>query len=274
MSLSGDTWFHRQLQRQANVAQAALLLVDCAKAFGWDLVAFHQDIRQVDLPRSREGEFIGTAMGWRADTVNAWVHFRLARQCPIGLHCAVTQEPFLWDCDATRALWLPGELSPEQQAVLHHYKKDVSGGVTVPVSHAGKTGYVSWCSRKREGLERGYDASLGSIHLISHTFMRQLDRIQGVGRDRDSSKGACRGKGEVVLTPREAQCLTWAAQGKTSEEIAQILHRSTETVEFHLSNVMLKLGARNRAHAVAIACSRGWIAVVESSGIDTTPRLS
>jgi DNA-binding CsgD family transcriptional regulator len=274
MSLSGDTWFHRQLQRQANVAQAALLLVDCAKAFGWDLVAFHEDIRRVDLPRSQAGEFIGTAMGWRAETVNTWVDHRLARQCPIGQHCAVTKEPFLWDCDATRALWCRGRLSPEQQAVLHHYKKDVSGGVTVPVLHAGKTGYVSWCSRKREGLARRYDSSLGSIHLISHTFMRQLDRMQAQGSDRDDSQGACRrGKG-AVLTRREAECLTWAAQGKTSQEIAQVLHRSMETVEFHLSNVMLKLGARNRAHAVAIACSRGWIRGVEPFGIDTTPSLS
>jgi LuxR family transcriptional regulator, quorum-sensing system regulator SdiA len=144
---------------------------------------------------------------------------------------------------------------------------DVSGGVTVPVSHAGKTGYVSWCTRKREGLERGYDASLGSIHLISHTFMRQVDRIQGQGADRDR-------KGEAGLTPREAQCLTWAAHGKTSEEIARVLHRSTETVEFHLCNVMLKLGARNRAHAVAIACSRGWLASVQPSGIDTPSSVS
>jgi DNA-binding CsgD family transcriptional regulator len=81
--------------------------------------------------------------------------------------------------------------------------------------------------------------------------MRQLDRIQ-TGADKR------------VLTVREAECLTWAARGKTSEEIARVLHRSSETVEFHLSNAMLKLGARNRTHAVAIATARGLIAA--SSG--------
>jgi DNA-binding CsgD family transcriptional regulator len=139
-------------------------------------------------------------------------------------------------------------LLPQQRAVLQHYKKDVLGGVTVPVLCAGKPGYVSWCSRNRDRLEQGYDTSLSSIHLISHTFMRQLDRIQG-------ESGAERG----LLTRREAECLDWVARGKTSQEIASVLRRSTETVEFHLSNAMQKLNARSRAHAVAIACLRGLI---------------
>jgi LuxR family transcriptional regulator, quorum-sensing system regulator SdiA len=255
MSISSDSYFHHQLQRKTSVADAALLLADCARAFGWDLAAFHADIEQMELPRARDGEFIGTAMGWSAATVNAWVDHRLGRDCPIGLHCRVATEPFLWDCEATHLEWSRGRLPGEQQAVLHHYNKDVSGGVTVPVAHDGKTGYVSWCTRKRERLERGYDASLGSIHLISHTFIRQLDRIRTRG------KGGRSRPEEVALglTPRETECLTWAARGKTSAEIAQLLNRSMETVEFHLSNTMSKLGARTRTHAVAIACLRGLI---------------
>ncbi len=249
LSISSDIYFHRQLQHKTSVAQAALLLTESAQALGWDLVAFHQDIRQADLPRGRDGEFIGTSMGWRAETVNTWVQSGLAHNCPIGHRCELTPEPFLWDCDVTRAEWCRGRLSVEEHAVLQHYKRDVCGGVTVPVWHAGKTGYVSWCSRKRERLERGYDASLSSIHLLSHTFMRQLDRIQTSGDRR-------------VLTVRETECLTWAARGKTSEEIARVLQRSAETVEFHLANAMLKLGARNRTHAVAIATQRGLLAEV------------
>ncbi len=252
MSISSDIYFHRQLQRKTTVAEAALLLADCARAFGWDLAAFHADIERMELPRTHDGEFIGTVMGWRADTVNTWVDHRLGRDCPIGLHCRVATEPFLWDCEATHVEWCRGRLPVEQRAVLHHYNTDVFGGVTVPVTHDGKTGYVSWCTRKRERLESGYDASLGAIHLISHTFMRQLDRIRSRGKERVCAKA-------FTLTPRETECLTWAARGKTSGEIAQRLNRSMETVEFHLSNAMLKLHARSRAHAVAIACLHGLI---------------
>jgi LuxR family transcriptional regulator, quorum-sensing system regulator CciR len=251
VSISGDVYFHQEIQRQTDVGSAALLLAQCAEALGWNLAAFHVDIHQRNLPRADDGEFIGTAMGWRAQTVRDWVNLGLARDCPIGLHCAQTSEPFLWDCDAGSTAWCGRSLPLEQQAVLQHYGNDVCGGVTVPVRRSGKTGYVSWCSRDRERLQRSYNATLSSVHLISHTFMRQLDCLN----DARERSGARQGP----LTSRELECLTWAARGMTTGEIACLLHRSSETVDFHLSNAMLKLDARNRAHAVAIACIRGMI---------------
>jgi DNA-binding CsgD family transcriptional regulator len=253
MSTSADLYFHTQLQKQTTVMSAALLLAESAEALGWDLAAFHADIHQASLPRAGDGEYVGAAMGWRTRTVSDWVSHGLARSCPVGRYCAETTEPFLWDCETDTIASRRGRLLPEQQAVLQHYRNDISGGVTVPVRRAGKTGYVSWCSREGERLRRGYSATLGSIHLISHTFMRQLDRIGDTDRTEPDAA-------RQVLTPREIECLTWAARGKTTDEIGLILHRSHETVDFHLSNAMLKLAARNRAHAVAIACMRGLIA--------------
>jgi DNA-binding CsgD family transcriptional regulator len=249
MSIAGDVYFHQQMQRQTDVASAALLLAQCAESLGWNLAAFHTDIHQATLPRAGDGEFIGTAMGWQAKTVNEWVKFGLARACPIGLHCADATEPFLWDCELDRTAWQGRALPPEQQAVLNLYHNDVCGGVTVPVRRAGKTGYVSWCTRERGRLQSHYRTTLSSMHLISHTFMRQVDCLIGPGHD--DVKGP--------LTRRELECLTWAARGKTTNEIADVLHRSAQTVEFHLTNAMSKLDARNRAHAVAIACVRGMI---------------
>jgi LuxR family quorum-sensing system transcriptional regulator CciR len=89
------------------------------------------------------------------------------------------------------------------------------------------------------------------VHLISHTFMRQIDCLIAGHEQRPEQQS--------LLTRRELECLTWAARGKTTSEIAEQLHRSAETVEFHLSNAMVKLHARNRAHAVAIACMRAII---------------
>jgi DNA-binding CsgD family transcriptional regulator len=251
MSVSGDLYFHQQLQRQTDVASAALMLAQCADALGWNLAAFHTDIHQATLPRAGDGEFIGTAMGWQAKTVNEWVKLGLARACPIGLHCAAAVEPFLWDCELDGAAWQGRPLQAEQRAVLNLYNNEVCGGVTVPVRRAGKTGYVSWCTRERGRLRSRYQTTLSSVHLISHTFMRQIDCLIDASEQRGDTKG--------LLTRREIECLTWAAHGKTTTEIADLLHRSAETVEFHLSNAMAKLDARNRAHAVAIACLRGMI---------------
>src|SRR5581483_4127805 len=54
----------------------------------------------------------------------------------------------------------------------------------------------------------------------------------------------------VGLNDREVECLTWAARGKTSTEIAQILDLTKRTVDFHIDNARGKLGATTRTEAV------------------------
>ena len=53
------------------------------------------------------------------------------------------------------------------------------------------------------------------------------------------------------LTSREREALTWVAEGKSDWEIAVILGLSETTVRFHVDNARKKLGAVNRAQAVA-----------------------
>lgn len=62
------------------------------------------------------------------------------------------------------------------------------------------------------------------------------------------------------LTPREVECLKWAADGKTEWEISAILNVSEHTADKHLANASRKLGAANRAQAVANAIRWGLIA--------------
>ena len=55
------------------------------------------------------------------------------------------------------------------------------------------------------------------------------------------------------LTSREAQILGLIAGGHTNQEIADRLHVSVPTVNRHIANLYLKIGARNRASATAYA---------------------
>jgi len=59
----------------------------------------------------------------------------------------------------------------------------------------------------------------------------------------------------VRLVQRELETLTWAARGKTSAEIAQILGLSKRTVDFHIDNARSKLGVATRTQA-AIRAAR------------------
>jgi len=59
----------------------------------------------------------------------------------------------------------------------------------------------------------------------------------------------------VDLNDREVETLTWAARGKTSAEIAQILGLSKRTVDFHIDNARMKLGAATRVEAAIKAAT-------------------
>jgi DNA-binding response OmpR family regulator len=67
--------------------------------------------------------------------------------------------------------------------------------------------------------------------------------------------------GRVGLTDREAETLTWAARGKTSYEIAQILGLTKRTVDFHIDNARVKLSATTRMQAAVKAAAGQLIAV-------------
>jgi DNA-binding CsgD family transcriptional regulator len=53
--------------------------------------------------------------------------------------------------------------------------------------------------------------------------------------------------------------LQWARGGKTSWEIAKILGISQATAIFHMKNVIAKLDASNKTHAVIVALEHGLI---------------
>jgi LuxR family quorum-sensing system transcriptional regulator SolR len=63
----------------------------------------------------------------------------------------------------------------------------------------------------------------------------------------------------VAMTSREREVLRWTAEGKTAFEISQILTVSERTVNFHINNVVLKLGASNKTQAAVKATALGML---------------
>ena len=61
------------------------------------------------------------------------------------------------------------------------------------------------------------------------------------------------------LSEKERSVLRELACGRSTEQIGEVLIVSPHTVRTHIKNGMRKLGARTRAHAVAIALSEGAI---------------
>ncbi len=59
------------------------------------------------------------------------------------------------------------------------------------------------------------------------------------------------------ITPREAEVLSWVAQGKTNREIGMILGSSERTVQKHLEHVFQKIGVESRTAAILKAWQAG-----------------
>jgi DNA-binding NarL/FixJ family response regulator len=62
-----------------------------------------------------------------------------------------------------------------------------------------------------------------------------------------------------ALTPRETDVLRLIAAGNANKAIATHLGLTEETVKHHVKNILPKLGANDRTHAVTIALKRGII---------------
>jgi DNA-binding NarL/FixJ family response regulator len=62
-----------------------------------------------------------------------------------------------------------------------------------------------------------------------------------------------------TLSDREREVLKLVAEGMPSKQIARNLSITERTVKFHVNSIFHKLGAENRAQAVALAAQRGLL---------------
>lgn len=65
--------------------------------------------------------------------------------------------------------------------------------------------------------------------------------------------------GGARLTPRESSILRLVAGGYSNKEIGRVLQISDGTVKNHITDILQKLDARDRTHAVLKAISARWL---------------
>lgn len=112
----------------------------------------------------------------------------------------------------------------------------------------------------RRALKAGAQA-----YLLKSAVRKDLvETIRAVHRGivRVSPEVACAmasAMGAGDLTPRELDVLNLVAAGNSNKSAAVKLGLSEETVKGHVKNILSKLGANDRAHAVAMALARGLI---------------
>ena len=100
-------------------------------------------------------------------------------------------------------------------------------------------------------IHMGLDAEAIAQSVVSVVGGSQIV----IARDDEPSSG----EAGDLLTARELSILELIAAGDTNAQIGESLFIATKTVERQVASIVRKLGARNRAHATAVAVSRGIV---------------
>ncbi|WP_031088233.1 response regulator [Streptomyces sp. NRRL WC-3549] len=181
--------------------------------------------------------------GEAADGVEA---VRQARRLRPDVVLMDVRMPRLNGIEATRQL-LAGPGEPPKVVVITTFEND--GYVTAALS-AGAGGFVL----KRLPVPRIAEAvrvvAAGEAILFP-AALRQMVTARPLGSAAALPRAA--------LTAREEEVLRLLATGLSNPEIAELCGVSQETVKTHVGNVLTKLGAQNRTHAVVIAYESGLV---------------
>ena len=100
--------------------------------------------------------------------------------------------------------------------------------------------------------------TLLSSPAVAEHVLRQFQEMVSLGMTVESVT--------APLTGREKQILSYVAEGNSNKKIAQILDISEQTIKNHVSSILRKLNANDRAHAVVLAIRKGLISVKENNG--------
>ncbi|MEV6288753.1 response regulator transcription factor [Kribbella sp. NPDC051770] len=109
----------------------------------------------------------------------------------------------------------------------------------------GATGYLLKDTPRAE-LRRAVEATARGESVLSPTVAQTLTRRSTTPQHQK-------------LSPRELEVLALVARGTTNREVADHLFVTEATVKTHLIHIYAKLGAKDRAAAVAIAFERGLL---------------
>jgi DNA-binding NarL/FixJ family response regulator len=132
-----------------------------------------------------------------------------------------------------------GEFPGARIIVLTTYAGDVQA---IRALKAGARAYLLKSLLRKELLE--------TIRLVHAGQRRVLPAIAA-----DLAEHA----GDELLSAREIEVLRLVAGGNANKEIAALLSITEETVKGHVKNILAKLGANDRTHAVTIGLKRGII---------------
>jgi DNA-binding CsgD family transcriptional regulator len=224
------------LLRCTNKENLKLLVGDISKELGFEYFAYSAMVlRGIHTGENRSLHNLPEDL-WLAYPV-----FNKRTTNPIASRSMKEMTPHFWYLSESS---LVGKLLPLYRKALRH---GVRKGMCVPVHNAeGISGTFTLAT-----LGSSTDLSaVAPLCLLFSKYVYEATERCWQGQARSTP---------ITLSPRETECLSWAAKGKTAWEIGRVMSISEHTAVFHLRNSVAKLGTSTRQQAVAIAIEWGLI---------------
>ena len=158
---------------------------------------------------------------------------------PVIAQAIAGADPFEWGID----IGVSAPTGEHREMFDEAAKYGIRYGFTVPIHHgeASIAAVTFAADERRPQFERRIKEHGRVLQLMAMYFHAHVRHRLVPDRIIDG----------VSLSPRELECLEWAAQGKSAWEIGQILGITRRTASFHLENAKAKLGVHSISHAVA-----------------------
>lgn len=192
----------------------------------------------LSMPHRRGAEALVVST-YPAAWTGHYVERHYERVDPVILRATRGADPFEWGPGAGQR-----ELTKQQQQFFDEAAGfGIRCGFTIPIHDGrGPVAAVTFAADERHpAFRRSVEAHATALQLMALYFHAHARRKLAADRVVDGA----------ALSPREFECLEWAAQGKSACEIGRILGISRRTVAFHLDNAKAKLDVRTVCQAVA-----------------------
>lgn len=230
------------------VDELARAVASVGKENGLPFVAAQADLGDAAPMADRTGQPYAAILPWLETGRDYWRNRRLALESTF-LHAARLFSEPIWFGDGKLVSWRPTHLLDTIDCSGVEERFGITNALIAPAHlPAGQVGAVVWASTQRLPFEV-FDRHAEAMFAHALRFLAAHTEVVDA-RHR---------KVPVPLSRREAQCVRWAAAGKTTAEIGIILSLSVSTVRFHLRNAGDKFGATTRARLIQMATGHGFL---------------
>lgn len=168
---------------------------------------------------------------------------RMIQNDPFVSKTLVSEKPHFWNVENYK------DKSEYKRFVM--FNKDFGLNLGLSSAFSESNGKVTFLCLSKP-LENPRKHHLQIVNFIMPHLHITFNRLYNLGNGNCNSHS---------LSNKELEVLKWIKEGKTNWEISKIINISEATVKFHIANVLKKLDAVNRGHAVAMALQTGILSL-------------